>query len=81
MTALPLALISVIFLCVIFWTTRTTRQKVKKWTIRGIGMLLVPVLASILASEPAEAGVAGTYLGYLGVPAMILYLIADRFSK
>ena len=72
------AFIIVIALFAGFWATRPRSNSGAKWGLRVAMLVLSPIAAAVLSSEPAAAVVAGQYVVYFGIAAIVVYQIAVR---
>ena len=80
MPPILIALLEVIVLFAVFWSTRAYESAGKKWFSRIAGFVVLWLLAAVFAADAQVAAKAGEYFVYLGIPAIVVYLIASRRS-
>ena len=75
-----IALVEVVLIFVVFWMTRSIRSGGRKWGLRIAAVVVLIVLSGAFAPDSRGAAVAGEYSVYLGVVAVVVYLIANRIT-
>ena len=81
MPPLLVALVVVFALVAVFWTTRDASTTGRKWALRIAGIVACYVLAGLLSGDPQAAAKSGELTVYLGIPAIVLYMIASSRAK
>jgi hypothetical protein len=76
MPPVVIAFVGVVLLFVMFWMTRSIPGAMGKWGPRIVSVVVVYVLSGVLSADSRTAAVAGQYLVYFGVGAVVVYLIA-----
>ena len=72
-----IAFLEVAALFAVFWTTRAAPTAGRKWFLRIAGFVVLYLLAAVLAGDAQVAAKPGEYAVYLGIPAIVIYLIAQ----
>lgn len=75
MSPLAVALIGVTVAFVAFWFTAGTTSSGTKWGVRIGSLILAYAMSALLSSDSARAAAAGQLLVYLGIPAVVIYLV------
>jgi hypothetical protein len=73
-----IALVEVVVLCAAFWMTRNEAGTGRKWLLRIAAVVVVVLGGGALAPDPRASAVVGQYLVYLGVPAIVIYLMMAK---
>jgi hypothetical protein len=78
MPPILIALVEVTALCAAFWTTRNEARSGRKWLLRIAAVVVIFLGGAALAADPRASALVGQYTVYLGVPAIIIYLMAAK---
>jgi len=72
------ALVFVLGVVAVFWTTREAPGRGRRWALRLAGIAACWVVTGLLSGDAGTAAKSGEYAVYLGLPAAVLYMIASR---
>jgi hypothetical protein len=73
-----IALVEVTALCAAFWMTRNEAGTGRKWLLRIAAVVVVFLGGAALTADPRASAEVGQFVVYLGVPAIIIYLVVAK---